>query len=97
TGGAAAAEGAGGGSGGSGGRGRIFSEAPLPLEALRALDGEVRLDVERLRASRMELEAVHTVVALKAGDLTVEPLAATLAGGSLGGRLALSGSQTEPV
>ena len=83
--------------GAGGGPARVFPDTPLPLEALRAVDGQLKLDVERLRAGGMELEAVQTVVALKAGDLTLEPLSATLAGGSLGGRLALAASRPEPA
>jgi hypothetical protein len=75
----------------------VFPDTPLPLEALRAVDGQLKLDVERLRAGGLELEAVQTVVALKAGDLTLEPLSATLAGGSLGGRLTLAASRPEPA
>ena len=92
-----AAAGSGGGSGAGGGPARVFPDTPLPLEALRAVDGQLKLDVERLRAGGLELEAVQTVVALKAGDLTLEPLSATLAGGSLGGRLALAASGPEPA
>src|SRR5690606_9041326 len=61
---AAAAEGA-----GDAGDGRIFPDTPLPLEALRAADAEVKLDAERLRAGGLELEAVQTVLSLKGGDL----------------------------
>jgi len=91
----AAAGSSGGGAGG--GSARVFPDTPLPLEALRAVDGQLKLDVERLRAGGMDLEAVQTVLALKAGDLTLEPLSATLAGGSLGGRLALAASRPEPA
>ncbi|MGF1632033.1 MAG: AsmA family protein [Kiloniellaceae bacterium] len=86
------------GNGGSGGGGpaKVFPDTPLPLEALRAVDAEVKLDAERLRAEGVTLEGLQTVLALKAGDLVLDPLAATLAGGALGGRLALAASKAEP-
>src|SRR5690606_7567442 len=49
----------GAGAGGGAGGGRIFPDEPLPLDALRALDAEVKLDAERLRAGGVELEAVQ--------------------------------------
>ncbi|WP_193368086.1 AsmA family protein [Pelagibius marinus] len=91
---------AGGGSAGGGSAGggdRIFSETPLPLEGLRALDAEVKLDAELLRLSPgLELNEVKLTLVLKGGALTVEPLAALLAGGTLDGRLALDGAKAEP-
>ncbi|MGD1878468.1 MAG: AsmA family protein [Kiloniellaceae bacterium] len=72
------------------GSGKVFSDAPLPLAALQAVDGRVKLDAERLRAGGVTLEDVAATLVLKDGDLTVEPLSAKLAGGDLGGRLALT-------
>ncbi len=97
---AVAPEGAGGGAAGGGAAGgsdRVFSETPLPLEGLRALDAQVKLDAELLRLSPgLELNEVKLTLALKGGNLTVEPLAAVLAGGALDGRLALDGAKAEP-
>jgi len=84
------------GGGSAGGPDRIFPDTPLPLEALRAADAEVKLSAERLRVAGITLEAVEAPLALKGGNLTVDPLAATLAGGPLGGRLALTAAKDEP-
>ncbi|GAB4223776.1 MAG: AsmA family protein [Kiloniellaceae bacterium] len=85
----------GGGAPGSGGR--VFSDEPLPLDALRALDAEVKLDAETLRLSpALALEEARVALVLKAGDLEVAPLTARLAGGSLEGRLDLDASETRP-
>jgi hypothetical protein len=94
--GAAASAGTAGGSGAAGGPAKVFPDTPLPLEALRAADAEVKLDAERLRLGGVTLEAVQTVLALKGGDLVLEPLTARLAGGSLDGRLALAASKAAP-
>ncbi len=97
-----AGEAAGGGGGtaaaeqGEGG-GRVFSEAPLPLEALRALDAQVKLDAEVLRLSpALAFEEAQLTLALKDGNLNVAPLTARLAGGTLDGSLALAGAEAEP-
>ncbi|MGF1592823.1 MAG: AsmA family protein [Kiloniellaceae bacterium] len=83
--------------GGSAGRSdRVFPDTPLPLEALRAVDAEVKLDAEHLIFGGMSLEAVRTTLALKGGDLAVAPFAARLADGSLAGRLDLKASRAEP-
>ncbi|MPZ11313.1 MAG: AsmA family protein [Kiloniellaceae bacterium] len=95
--GAAGASGdAAGGSGSGGGPARVFSDTPLPLAALRAVDAQVKLHAERLRLVSVTLEEVQTVLALKAGDLTLEPLVAKLAGGSLAGRVTLAAAKAEP-
>jgi len=96
TGSGAGADEAGDKGGSAGGDGKVFPDTPLPLEALRAADAQVKLDVERLRAGGLELEAVQTTLALKAGDLVLDPLSATLAGGPVSGRLALAASKAEP-
>ncbi|WP_340119946.1 AsmA family protein [Pelagibius sp. 7325] len=84
------------GGGSAGGPARVFPDTPLPLEALRAADAEVKLSVERLRIAGIILEAVEAPLVLKDGNLTVDPLAARLAGGPVGGRLAVAAGEAEP-
>jgi len=90
------ASGGGGTAGAGGGTGRVFPDDPLPLEILRAVDAQVKLDAERLRVEPMTLEEVQASTTLKAGTLTVDPLTAKLAGGNLSGRLAVAASKAEP-
>ncbi len=76
---------------------RLFSEEPLPLDGLRAVDAQVKLSAEALRVSpNLALDQVEMSLMLKGGDLVVEPLAAQLAGGGLGGRFALAAAEAEP-
>ncbi|GAB4369474.1 MAG: AsmA family protein [Kiloniellaceae bacterium] len=96
TGGEKGGEASGGGSSGAAGLARVFPDTPLPLEALRAADAQVKLSAERLVAGGIALEAVEAPLVLKGGTLSVDPLAATLAGGSLAGRFALAAGQAEP-
>jgi hypothetical protein len=74
--------------------GRVFSDAPFPLAALRRLDGDVEVAIDRLvLPSRLPLEAVRARAVLKGGRLEVQPLAATLGGGSIAGRILLDASK----
>lgn len=80
-----------------GGERRLFSEDPLPLDGLRAVDAQVKLSADALRLSpTLALDQVEMALSLKGGDLTVEPLVAQLAGGSLDGRFALGAAEVEP-
>ncbi len=80
----------GGGGGGGGGSGRVFSDAPLPLEALRAFDGTLDAAIERLvLVNGIPLEKVQVEAALKDGQLTVQPLRAVVGGGALDARMSL--------
>lgn len=76
--------------------GKVFDETPLPLEALRAVDAQVKLNVEKFSAGKLLLDDLQTNVTLKAGDLTADPLTAGLAGGQLAGGLGLAASKAEP-
>jgi AsmA family protein len=92
-----AGENTGGSPGAPAADGRLFPDTPLPLEALRAADGRVKLAVDRLLVTPdLGLDNVAVTLVLDDGALTAEPLTAQLAGGSLGGRLALSADGESP-
>lgn len=80
-------------------RDRLFSEAPLPLDALRRLDGDLEVAVERLvLPGGLPLEAVRTRAVLKGGRLDAQPVAATLGGGRVAGRILLDAAHpTAPL
>jgi hypothetical protein len=70
--------------------GRIFSDAPFPLDALRALDGQAAIAIERLvLPNRVPLEKVNVHASLKAGRLEAQPLSALAGGGTVNGSLVL--------
>ncbi len=74
--------------------GRVFSDAPLPLEGLRRFDGEAEVAIGRLvLPNKLPLEALKAQVQLKGGRLEVQPLAATVGGGPVSGRLVLDASK----
>lgn len=63
---------------------RVFSAAPLPLDALEKANGDIKLTVDRLITPRITLDKVDVAAELAGGNLTVKP-AAQVAGGRIGG------------
>ncbi len=77
------------------GDGRIFSDSPLGLEALSALDGKVTLSAAEARLSpRFFVNDLRLTAALENGRLLVEPLQARLAEGDLTGRASVDAGQS---
>jgi hypothetical protein len=89
--------GAGGGAGGGKDGERLFPDDPLPLDGLRAAEANIELTVKKLIANKLAVDNVHTVVALRNGDLSVSPLDAEVADGKITGAVALKGSQATPA
>ena len=80
--------------GGKGSNGRMFSDAPFPLDALRSFDGNAEASVERLvLPNGLPLEKLQIRAALKDGRLDVHPLQALVGGGTVGGRATLDGAR----
>ena len=74
--------------------GRVFSDAPFPLEALRRFDADAELAVGRLvLRNKLPLEALKARAVLKAGRLELQPVTATVGGGAVSGRLVLDASR----
>jgi hypothetical protein len=67
------------------GDGRMIPAAPLPLDALRALDADISLAADRVVAGRLVFADTTVKMTLKGGKLTLRPLAASLAGGAIEG------------
>jgi hypothetical protein len=63
--------------------GRVFSDAPLPLAGLNAVDAKVDLSVAKLVKDPVILENVKLAMTLAGGRLTIAGLNAGLAGGTL--------------
>lgn len=59
---------------------RIFSDAPLPLDALRGIDAAVDLNATKLVAGGVPLADVTTTIRIKDGVLTLDPFKAMAAG-----------------
>jgi hypothetical protein len=81
----------------AGGGKRLFSDEPLPVEALKAADANIDLTVKKLVADKVAAQNIHAVVALRNGDLTVSPVEADVAKGRLNGLVQLKASQATPT
>jgi AsmA family protein len=74
--------------------GRVFSDVPFPLEALRKLDADAELAIGRLvLPSKLPLEGLKARAQLKGGRLEMQPLAATAGGGPVSGRMVLDAAR----
>lgn len=69
--------------------GRLFSTAPLPLSLLAAFDGKLDAKIDRLVLGRATLDQTALSATLRDGQLSIEPLTATVAQGALVGAVAL--------
>jgi uncharacterized protein involved in outer membrane biogenesis len=69
---------------------RLFSDAPLPFEALRQLDGHAELRVARLLIpNKLQLESVLVHLALRDGRLEADPVELVVGGGTVAGKVAV--------
>jgi len=78
------------GGGGAQGNRKVFSDAPLPLEGLKAVDAELRYKADRFQAPKLQAQGVNVAIALKDGALSIRPLALGVGGGTVNGDVALN-------
>lgn len=71
--------------------GRLFSEALLGLDGLAGLDAHIKLSADKILTGGVALEAASAEVALTSGKLSIEPLAARVADGTVTGKVRLDG------
>ncbi|PWC27137.1 AsmA family protein [Teichococcus aestuarii] len=71
---------------------RVIPALPLPNLAPRGLDGDIQLAVAELLAQGITYRDLRGTAKLADGRLTVAPLAVTLPGGRLSGRLGAEGT-----
>lgn len=86
-----------GGAPAAGGGKKVFPDDPLPLDGLKAADALIDLTVKKLLVDKMTVENMHTVVALRNGDLAVTPIDMDLAKGKISGSVTLKASQATPT
>ncbi len=77
----------------------VFTEDPLPFEALDALDAKIKLSVKRLRLRvGLPLTDLDLSLALKNRRLAVKPFSVGIAGGKLAGGFSVdAGKKVPPV
>jgi AsmA family protein len=69
--------------------GKVFSKTPFPLEALGKADVMIKARVDKILLPDVAIDALTAEIALKAGELKINPLKGTVGGGSLGASLDL--------
>ena len=77
--------------------GRVIPDTPLPLDALRLLDGEIKLTAETVRLpSKALARNLDLSLTLEGGNLRVDRLAVDMAGGQVRGDASLDARETGP-
>jgi len=71
--------------------GRLFPDDPLPLEGLRAVDARLQYSANTIVAAGAKLENAEIGVSLKGGNLSIKPLKAGIADGTIDGSVGLDG------
>lgn len=97
AGGKPASSGAGGGGGNSAAQdGRLFSDEPLPLDGLNAVNAQINYKAEHFKAPNLEARNLAVAATLKDGVLNARPRGEGIANGSLNGDITLN-SQTKAL
>ena len=65
------------------GSGRIFTDDPLPLDALKAVDGKFKIRFDKLILPQMVINNLAVDSTMNKGNLVVKPLKANMGGGSI--------------
>jgi AsmA family protein len=76
--------------------GRLFPDAELQVDRLRAMNGEVRFRAGAIKTRKLPLREVALDVQLKDGVLVADPFAFTLPQGTLAGRMRLDATGNIP-
>lgn len=79
------------------GDGRLFSDAPLPVDGLKAANADVKLTAAKIVTTSLPLQNVNVTLSLVNGKLTLNPLAADVADGRIDGNTVLDASGATPV
>ena len=82
---------------GTGDNQRLFGEAPLPFDALSAVDANVSLSVAKLMVDETTFEDVTLKLHLANGLLAAKPVSARLAGGDLLGEIVVDARPAPPT
>lgn len=76
--------------------GRVFPKDPLPLDGLKAVNAKVAFDGKKIVVQKNEIDDVSVRLSLQGGNLHVDPLAATVVGTKVAGKVSLDGSKATP-
>ncbi|MEJ2095106.1 MAG: AsmA-like C-terminal region-containing protein, partial [Gammaproteobacteria bacterium] len=73
--------------------GKVFSSSTLPFASLNKIDADLNINAYRIKTRRDNFDKVYLNLALKNGRLSSKKLKATLAGGSIDGKLNIDASR----
>jgi uncharacterized protein involved in outer membrane biogenesis len=76
--------------------GKVFSADPIDLSALRGVDANLQIQIEKLPVGDTFLEKVAAKIALNAGKLDAAPLTAQLAGTPINASLGIDSNANPP-
>ena len=62
---------------------RVFSDSPLPMDGLKAIDADLKVSIKQLITTSVELTDVDLALKINNGQLKLSPLKANIAGGNL--------------
>ena len=68
---------------------KVFPNDPLPLDALKAVDAQIKMQAGNLRIPGMVLTNLSTDVRLEKGDLTAKQVKFLISGGTIDGNFSL--------
>jgi uncharacterized protein involved in outer membrane biogenesis len=71
---------------------RLFSTEPLDLAILKSVDATLSVAAKKIKSDSISLANTVVTIALKKGDLKVNPISFLTAGGQLSGRLTVDAS-----
>lgn len=77
--------------------GRVLPNTPLPVDALKLADANIRLAAKRVLANGPAIENIDVAISLKGGNLHVSPLKAEIAKGTIDGQIRLDGYRATPA
>ena len=78
------------------GKERVFPAEPLPLEGLKSLDGDVRLQVGQVLGLPVSIGRFNARLMLENGNLSAKPFQSVLSGGDINGIFTLRSQEREP-
>ena len=80
----------------SGAPGKLLPDAPLNVERLRAMDGTLRYRAARVKRNELDIRRVNLGAELKAGVLTLDPVAFDFNRGELDGMARIDATRKVP-
>jgi len=76
---------------------RVFPAEPLPLEGLKALDGDIKLQVGQILGPPVSIARINAHVVLENGNLSAKPFQCVLSGGNIDGVFSLRTQEKGPA